>query len=241
MLTFDVSKCFVSPTPQFFFTTCQNAPGRICCCGLDFFFEHYTRIPAVSLLLFTWSPSHLLFKVEFRAGLNSFLPPRGSLPQIASSPGFKSALEGFLNSPALIFPIAVPAFLSGSLYDWVCHCGPNTSDSCPSWYYPRVLGLLSLSMPALKCTEQDRLPPAWREQGNWECRLHQKFMSGQAVSLGVESKISCCPYSIITSTNQTYSLCPPTCEAKRMGQVVCFVFVFVFLYQTDILIQVNEF
>lgn len=75
----------------------------MCCRALDFFFRNYTRIPAASLLLLTRSPSHPLFKVEVKTGLKSSLPPRGGLPHIASSPGFKSPPEGFLKSLALIF------------------------------------------------------------------------------------------------------------------------------------------
>ena len=225
------------PNFFFFFYNLLECTGekRTCCCGRSGFLfrashEDTSCLPsALSTVTVTSTPWG-----GGRSWPPQLPPSQRKLPQIASSSGFQS--PGFLNSPALLCLIAVPAFLSRPPHDRVVHCGPKTSDTRRSWGYPGISGLPSLSIPALSWTGRGRLPPACRKPGTWECRSHRRDTLGPAVSPGVESTISYCPYSRSASTNQSPRPGPTHIWGWKTGLGFIFIFAFIVLYQTDILI-----
>lgn len=151
---------------------------------------------------------------------SSSLSGRGNLPWKAASSGFKSPLEGSLNSLALSFPIVVPAFLFRALSDCFCHWGPNTLHSVLLDGAARA-GYLWRSQHQ-RPQHRWQLPPAWREGETQSAGDIKDAGWARLKALVVESSVSfplvSSPYTSSTSTHHTQSLCPHTCnKTKRCG------------------------
>ena len=143
---------------------------------------------------------------------SSFLSGRGNLPWKAASSGFKSPLEGSLNSLALSFPIAVPVFLFSCLSDWLCLWGPSTLHSVFLDGAARAghLWWSQLQRPQHRW----QLPPAWGEGETQSAGDIKDAGWARSKALVAESPISflsvSSPYSSSASSNHTQSLCPHT-------------------------------
>ena len=176
---------------------------------------------------------HHVLSLRWRSKLavpSASLSPGGNLQQRASSPGFKLPLEGSLNSLALSFPIAVPAFLSSSFCDWLCHRGPNTLDSVLLDGAPRAdhpwqsqLQRPSVGENCFRTGGKEKPSSAGDTKDAGWARPKARELSHQFLSfLSAHS-----PYSTSASINHTHFLCPHTYETKRRYGVF-------FVYQIDI-------